>query len=187
MWPILLLIILALLGVLSIARRSSIWTVFRKDDIQRFGSVVGMFRNSDRLFRISYGPVKLFGTCHPDVIQQILTNPGCVERPFFYRFTGLEQGLLSARHQQWKIQRRALNPTFNLKILNSFIPIFETCSRKMVEELKGMESGTTVNILHHVSKCTLEMVFGTTIGMDVLQRDDTDEVLGYIERSALVL
>ncbi|KAL1399046.1 hypothetical protein pipiens_008518 [Culex pipiens pipiens] len=182
MWPVLLLIILALLGVLSIARRSSIWTVFRKDDIQRFGSVVGMFRNSDRLFRISYGPVKLLGTCHPDVIQQILTNPGCVERPFFYRFTGLEQGLLSARHQQWKIQRRALNPTFNLKILNSFIPIFETCSRKMVEELKGLESGSTVNILHHVSKCTLEMVFGTTIGMDVLQRDDTDEVLGYIER-----
>lgn len=100
MWPILLLIILALLGVLSIARRSSIWTVFRKDDIQRFGSVVGMFRNSDRLFRISYGPVKLLGTCHPDVIQQILTNPGCVERPFFYRFTGLEQGLLSARRER---------------------------------------------------------------------------------------
>lgn len=89
--------------------------------------------------------------------------------------------------QQWKVQRRALNPTFNLKILNSFIPIFETCSLKMVDELKGLDSGSTVNILQHVSKCTLEMVFGTTIGMDVLQRDDTDEVLGYIERLLTVV
>lgn len=67
----------------------------------------------------------------------------------------------------WKPNRKALNPTMNVKMLNSFVPIFERFSRSMVEKLKCYPEGTPVDILDFTTECALEMVCGTTLGTDL--------------------
>ncbi|XP_053691278.1 probable cytochrome P450 313a4 [Sabethes cyaneus] len=208
MWLLLLLVIILFVAIVAIIG-GEYWSLYGKNEIRRFGAVVGMFRNCSRMFRIWLGPFSVLCTNHPEVIRQILSNPDCMEKPFFYRFTGLESGLLSAEHHVWRSQRKLLNSTFNLKILNSFIPIFETCCKKMIQNINqlengstinilnyaskctlemvcgttiGMDDGSTINILNYASKCTLEMVCGTTIGMDVLESNNKEVMLGYIQR-----
>ncbi|XP_055543416.1 uncharacterized protein LOC129728966 [Wyeomyia smithii] len=181
MW-LLLVSVVFFLGVVITIIGSKYFLLYGKNEVQRFGLMVGLFRNCKRLFRVRFGPLTILCTNHPEVIQQILPDLDCVEKPLFYRFTGLENGLLSAKHHIWKSQRKVLNSTFNLKILNNFIPIFESCCYKMVQEINKLEDGSTINILNYASKCTLEMVFGTTIGMDELEKSNQEVFLGYIER-----
>lgn len=79
--------------------------------------------------------------------------------------------------QLWKGQRKALNPTFNLRILHSFIPIFVKCSQKLVQELAKCSDGEMIDMFRYTSHCALDMVCGTTLGSDVLERDGKDVFL----------
>jgi hypothetical protein len=61
----------------------------------------------------------------------------------------------------WKIHRKSLNYSFNLKILQSFVPIFVENSKNMVEKM--MEYTTTkeeFNLLDCTTKCALSMICG---------------------------
>lgn len=81
----------------------------------------------------------------------------------------------------WKNQRNALNPAFNRRILQSFVLIFEKCSKSMVSELMKCTPGETVNALKFTSRSALEMVCSTTLGSDVLQRDGKEVFLNSLE------
>ncbi|XP_055543417.1 cytochrome P450 4c21-like [Wyeomyia smithii] len=161
-------------------------------DEQRFDIVNKVFRDNDRLFQIWVGPVVLLGVSHPDLIQKVLAHTDCLQKPFFYDFVGFEHGIFSAKYDLWKGQRKALNPTFNLRILNSFVPIFVTCCRKLVDEMHQVKEGETIDMFKYTSKCALEMICGTTLGSDALNRDGKDaflshleEIFGYISRRML--
>nr|XP_019562040.2 cytochrome P450 4c21-like [Aedes albopictus] len=156
-------------------------TMAVENEVQRFESVWQMFLSHERMFRHLLGPIMGIGVSHPDLMQKVLSHPDCLEKPFFYKFIQLENGIFSAEYKLWKSQRKALNPAFNMKILNSFIPIFEDCSRRMVAELNKCVHGGTVDMFQFTSKCTLEMVCATTLGSNVLERKGSDEFLRSIE------
>ncbi|XP_055546071.1 cytochrome P450 4c21-like [Wyeomyia smithii] len=146
-----------------------------KSDVQRFDTMVKICRNNDRLVKVWAGPRLLLFTCHPDLIQQILSNPDCSEKPFLYKFAGFEQGLFTAKHKLWRVTRKRLNSCFNQRILHGFIPTFVTCARRMAEKLNELPDGATVNIHKYTSLCTLEMACGTTLGSTILQRKEDKE------------
>ncbi|XP_049534134.1 cytochrome P450 4C1-like [Anopheles darlingi] len=130
------------------------------------------------------GPKLVIATSHPDIMQAVLTHPECLEKPFLYDFAQVEHGLFGGHYHTWKTQRKALNPSFNVRILNSFIPVFIKCSNLLVSNLEKAidQGGKTVSVLPHISKCTLEMVCGTTIGCDVLERSGKDTLLHNLDR-----
>ncbi|XP_065073931.1 cytochrome P450 4c21-like [Ochlerotatus camptorhynchus] len=135
-----------------------------KSELQRFENFVKVLQTVDRIGKAWLGPQLIFYVSHPDLIQQVLTDPNCCEKPFFYEFVKLKHGLFSAKYSLWRPYRKALNPTFNAKILNSFVPIFERFSRKLVQNLKSRPEGTAVDMLEFTTECALEMVCGTTLG-----------------------
>ncbi|XP_058448755.1 cytochrome P450 4c21-like [Malaya genurostris] len=151
-------------------------------DEDRFDAISTMFLQQKRLFTMRFGPIMLLGTCHPELMHVLLTHPDCLEKPFLYDVAGYENGLFSAKYNLWKSQRKALNPTFNSKILNSFVSIFESCCRQLVSNLSQCEDGGTVNILDYTSKCTLEMVCSTTLGSENLQKDGKNAFLHGVEQ-----
>ncbi|EAT48676.1 AAEL000357-PA [Aedes aegypti] len=157
------------------------------NDEERFELVNRIFLQQDRLFRMSIGPMLILGVSHPDLVQKLLSHPDCLEKPFFYDFVKYDQGIFSAKFKLWKSQRKALNPTFNLRILHSFVPIFEKCSKKLVSELEKCKDGDTVNMFKYTSRCALEMVCGTTLGSDVLQRDGKEVFLTSLEELFLLV
>ncbi|XP_049534103.1 cytochrome P450 4C1-like [Anopheles darlingi] len=149
-----------------------------------FDAFIKPFGQFERWFQIWLGPKLLLSSSHPDIMQAVLTHPDCLEKPFLYDFAKLEHGLFGGRYHTWKTQRKALNPSFNVRILNSFIPVFIKCSNLLVSNLEKAidQGGKTVSVLPHISKCTLEMVCGTTIGYDVLERSGKDTLLHNLDR-----
>ena len=117
------------------------------------------------------------------MIQKVLLSPVCLEKPFFYKFLRLDSGLISAKckfksfwcwievkyflfliscaDDTWKIHRRSLNYSFNLKILQTFIPTFIENSQKLVEDLSvNIGKAKEFNMLDYTTKSALNMICG---------------------------
>ncbi|XP_062557039.1 uncharacterized protein LOC134221888 [Armigeres subalbatus] len=158
------------------------WKLLRASPERKFEILRETFAQHDRLFRVWLGPRMAFGTCHPDVVQAILTHPECVEKPFFYRFARLDHGLLVAKAPLWRRQRKQLNPTFNLRILTSFVPIFENCCRQLVNDLKPFINGERFNALHFTTRCTLDMILKTSLDTESLPVGESDNLVTHVKR-----
>jgi cytochrome P450 len=61
----------------------------------------------------------------------------------------------------WKIHRKMLNYSFNLKILQTFIPTFIENSKKLVEDLSvNIDKTTEFDMLAYTTKSALNMICG---------------------------
>lgn len=68
-----------------------------KNDLQRFENIVNVFQRSERLVKVWNGPVMILFINHPDLVQQILSSPACLEKPFLYGFAGFKTGIFTAK------------------------------------------------------------------------------------------
>ncbi|XP_055605422.1 cytochrome P450 4c21-like [Uranotaenia lowii] len=156
-------------------------TMFFRDAVGRFDYYNKMFLKHERMFVAMAGPLFHLALSHPDLIQKVLSHPKCLDKPYLYDFVEFELGLFSARYHQWKRVRKAANPTFNLRILHSFIPLFDTCCKRMIKRLKQNEDGATIDLFKYTLRASAEMVCVTTMGGDVLQHKDLDELIHYTD------
>lgn len=60
----------------------------------------------------------------------------------------------------WKPIRKLLNPSFNLKILQSFVPIFNDKTNIMLEKLDKEAGNPCFDLSQYMHACTLDMVCG---------------------------
>jgi cytochrome P450 len=60
----------------------------------------------------------------------------------------------------WRRHRKILNPAFNAKILESFVPVFLEKSRILVEDLEQHVGKPSFDFMDMTTKCTLESTFG---------------------------
>ncbi|XP_053671864.1 cytochrome P450 4C1-like [Anopheles nili] len=140
------------------------------------------FRQHNRLFTMRFGPQLAIGVTHPDLIQKVLTHPDCQAKPDLYKVVRLPNGLLAAKYDVWKAHRKALNSTFNARILESFVPIFNDCTRRLVGRLdRYAQTGDRCNILEYISACTLEMISRTSLGGRVLEREGANQFIANLE------
>uniref|UniRef100_A0A182JLR2 Uncharacterized protein n=1 Tax=Anopheles atroparvus TaxID=41427 RepID=A0A182JLR2_ANOAO len=155
-----------------------------KSRAKLFDVLMEPFARNAGWFKIWLGPKLVLCTSHPDIMHSVLAHPDCLEKPFFYDFVKLEHGIFAGHYHPWKTQRKALNPAFNTRILNSFIPVFVDCSKLMVQNIERAvwDGGRSVSIFPFISKCTLEMVCGTTLGCDVLEQPGKDSFIESVDR-----
>lgn len=84
--------------------------------------------------------------------------------------------------QTWRKSRKLLNPAFSTKILNEFVPIMDARARKMVGKLAQLADGKTeFDILPITAQCTLEMVFSTTMGCRMEERQGEKQYVRSLE------
>ncbi|KAH8420710.1 hypothetical protein KR222_002482 [Zaprionus bogoriensis] len=74
------------------------------------------------------GPIPFMIVSDPQVTQDILTSPHCVNKGIIYKAVddGAGVGLFSLQDPRWTVHRKLLNPAFGHKVLLSFVPIFNT-------------------------------------------------------------
>uniref|UniRef100_A0A1S4JTL0 Uncharacterized protein n=1 Tax=Culex quinquefasciatus TaxID=7176 RepID=A0A1S4JTL0_CULQU len=145
---------------------------------QKFRTLTTIFSTAPRLFKLWLGPVMVVGVTHPELIQKLLNDPNCLEKPFFYDFLNMKHGLISARIDFWKVSRKVLNPTMNVKFLHDSIPVFEKCSRNMVNRMKACPKlEEPIDVLPFTMQCSLEMVCATTMGAEVLEREGSQKFM----------
>lgn len=56
--------------------------------------------------------------------------------------------------------RKLMNPCFNMKILQSFVPIFNEKTNLMLSKLDVEVNGGVIDISPYMFACTLDMVCG---------------------------
>lgn len=122
-----------------------------------------------------FGPVLMIGIDEPDDMQVILNSEQCLDKPYIYGHLQNETGLLGSRKKVWKVHRRALNPTFNPKVLASFIPTFNTKAKILADQME-QSVGEYIEIYRPVFKCLMDMIVNTALGMKwELQNSRGDE------------
>lgn len=61
---------------------------------------------------------------------------------------------------KWRVHRKLIAPTFNSRILESFVEIFSAKSEAMVKKMEVELNKEEFNIFHYVSLCTLDIICG---------------------------
>ncbi|XP_055541949.1 cytochrome P450 4C1-like [Wyeomyia smithii] len=126
-----------------------------------------VFRHQGHPIRFYLGTVPFVIISRPEDARAILSSTSGLEKPWIYRFTPLE-GIFSLPLGQWRLHRKIIQPSFNWNVLRSFIPLFKTEVDVLLENLHTMAiQGNAFDIYGFVSACTLDMVYATTLGMDM--------------------
>jgi cytochrome P450 len=112
----------------------------------------------------------------PELVQKVCLSENCIEKPLFTtKLIELDDGLLNARSSRWKHDRPFLNKAFNYFTIQSFLPIFEEIAEKFAREIVRFSGGDSFNIFKCTTKCTLQMICATSLGLKVLDNDDIFE------------
>ncbi|XP_055543575.1 cytochrome P450 4V2-like [Wyeomyia smithii] len=157
---------------------------WKKSASQAFWAVTQCFMQIDRLGKLMLGPLLPVAlVTQPDLLQIVLTNSNLCGKPFFYDFLRLQGGLITERSvEKWRRLRKILNPTFNNRMLTSFLPTMDYRANKMVAKLVPLADGQTeVDIMNFICECSLEMVFSTTMGRNAHELPGQREYLRNIE------
>jgi hypothetical protein len=71
------------------------------DILDRFQIVRDMLEKyqENKLTRLWLGPALFVFVNDPELVEQVLCSPNCVEKSFFYKFLRLDKGLLAAKRK----------------------------------------------------------------------------------------
>jgi cytochrome P450 family 4 len=77
-----------------------------------------------------------------------------------------------------------INPTFNSKILHSFVPVFTERADRLVASLIKFSGGDAIDLFQHVINGTMETIFVTTLGADSLSQSKAEYIVELMHRIA---
>lgn len=125
------------------------------------------------------GPICFVNIGKPEDMQLVLNSPHCIDKSTIYQFFGARKGLIVSGGNLWKTHRKLLNPTFYVKVLNTFISTFNEKSKKMIDVWDRNHVGKKeFNAFHSVSLFILETLLSTTIGLNKdIQNDKNNKYL----------
>ncbi|XP_050070724.1 cytochrome P450 4C1-like [Anopheles maculipalpis] len=169
-------------GPLNFPLIGSMYVIPGRNTSQYLQTLVNLTATYGSAYCIWLGPVPVVIVSSADHARTILTSPSTVDKASFYRFTPL-QGIFSLPAHKWRAHRKMIQPNFNQSILRGFIPLFEEKAETMVRALGEMvETGQTFDIYRFTARCTLDMIFATTLGTDMhIQESSTCSYLDVLE------
>ncbi|GAB0086095.1 Cytochrome P450 [Sergentomyia squamirostris] len=116
----------------------------------------------------------------PEDLQTVLNSPHCLSRGFVYEFLRSfgGDGLVSLPAPEWKVHRKLLNPTFSLKILQTYVPIFNKEVKILVNRFNDLVGQGATDIYTYMDALTLDVVCQTTMGTEMhIQKNQNIEYL----------
>ncbi|XP_037297391.1 cytochrome P450 4g15 [Manduca sexta] len=101
-----------------------------------------------------------------DDIEIILDSQIHIDKSAEYRFfkPWLGDGLLISSGDKWRSHRKMIAPTFHINILKSFIDVFNSKSKKVVEKMQ-VEIGRTFDIHEYMNDVTVDILLETAMGI----------------------
>lgn len=77
-----------------------------------------------------------------EAVHQVLSSKHCINRPDYTALIASSKGLIYSSGDVWRHHRKAIQPAFNEKIIQSFDRIFNECSKRFVKNIQD-------NFLNH--------------------------------------
>ncbi|CAD0205624.1 unnamed protein product [Chrysodeixis includens] len=133
---------------------------------------------------IRLGPRSFYFVTDPDDSSTILNT--CFEKDDIYEFGKpyLGEGLVTAKYSIWKNHRKLLNPAFNQSVLDTFMGVFNSQSRKLVRELEKEAGKGPFDHWAYTRLNALETIGLTSLGIDFT---DLNLSTQYLEAVDIVL
>ncbi|XP_030752974.1 cytochrome P450 4C1-like isoform X3 [Sitophilus oryzae] len=126
--------------------------------------------------KIWFGSKLVYFMTKPEYIEKVLGSTKLVAKSDFYQtiIQYIGEGLLAAPVPKWKKHRKIIVPTFNQKILESFVEVFAEKSL-ILNEILDENVGKELNILRVLSRCTLDILCDTAMGLKYdIQRENAN-------------
>lgn len=117
---------------------------------------------------------KLHGLHHPDLIKEVLLNQYevFVKEGIYSRLNPVfRNGLLTAKGEFWKKQRRTIQPAFTRKNLQSMIQTMQSVVLNFHDDMMEFaEGGKPIDMFSQMLRLALDMINRTMFSNDVSQR-----------------
>ncbi|CAH1118517.1 unnamed protein product [Phaedon cochleariae] len=129
------------------------------------------------LSKVWLGPKLVYLVSNPDHIETILNSPKALNKDDMYRFVSdfIGYGLLTSHAKKWRHHRKIIAPSFNQRILDSFIEVFSEQSVIFSELLKKYVGQKDINLYSLITNCTLDIICQTAMGVEMnIQKGDSD-------------
>ncbi|XP_015126718.1 cytochrome P450 4C1 [Diachasma alloeum] len=131
--------------------------------------------------RFWLGSRLFFGVCEAEQLKIVFTSPKTIEKEDLYKFARpwLGTGLFTAPASKWRVHRKLILPTFNPRILESFVEVFAQQSEIMVRQMKVEIDGDEFDVFNYISLCTLDIICETAMGVAMKAQTEGDPT--YVE------
>ncbi|KAK0084156.1 hypothetical protein PV326_006394 [Microctonus aethiopoides] len=119
------------------------------------------------IIRVWLGNQLFIGVTDPELVKTVLLSPKTIEKGDVYRCIRpwLGKGLLLAPAATWRVHRKIITPTFNARILESFIEVFVEQCKILTKEMEAELEEDEFDVFDYVSRCTLDIVCETAMGV----------------------
>lgn len=129
--------------------------------------LMNLSNDYDSLCKAWLGPICFVTVGRPEDMQMVLNSQHCIDKSILYQFFGARKGLIVSGGKLWRTHRKLLNPTFFVKVINTFIPTFNEKSKKMIEVWnQNLVGQKEFDAFKPVSLFILEALLSTTIGLN---------------------
>ncbi|XP_063923982.1 cytochrome P450 4C1-like isoform X1 [Zophobas morio] len=115
-----------------------------------------LFTDYPSTLKVWLGPELYVSTTEPEYLKLLLTR-FLDKGNFYHLMTGyFQRALAAAPVKLWKKNRKNINPTFNITLINSFVDIFSKHAKVFTEKFKDGCGKETDDIYPSVWECTLD-------------------------------
>jgi cytochrome P450 len=143
-------------------------------------------RDFGDIFRYQLGPFTFQLISKPELIKHVLAdNYANYPRSFLYRFTKMVigDGLVSTEGDQWRLQRRMVQPAFKADRIAPLAKAMATATKAMLD---GWKTGEVIDVADEMMRLTLRIVGTTLLGVELGGEADRMspaiiESLGYMD------
>ncbi|KAJ8715362.1 hypothetical protein PYW07_009844 [Mythimna separata] len=115
--------------------------------------------------KINLGPITVYGVADPDDCNTIATT--CLEKDLVYDLSKpwFGESLFTSRYEVWKNDYKLLNPAFSQTILNTFMDVFNSESRKLVKEFDKHAGKDPFDHFTYLRHNALNIICMTALGV----------------------
>ncbi|XP_035894960.1 cytochrome P450 4C1-like [Anopheles stephensi] len=145
----------------------SILLTLGKDPLELVAHLMELMHQLPSPMRAWLGPFLLVVIDRPEMVQDILNSPDCLQKPFMYDFFRLNKGLFGAPAAMWRRHRKLLNTSFSPAVLKSFVPKLNAKAEQFTRELDDKVSSECFDVHTLLARYTLVTISSTTLGADL--------------------
>ncbi|CAH1971003.1 unnamed protein product [Acanthoscelides obtectus] len=105
----------------------------------------------------------------PEYIEKVITNPNALNKDFFYEplVSVLGDGLVTLGGAKWRRHRKLINPSFNQKILDNFVELFNERANHLVKILEETVGERNVPLYDIIGACVVDLSCQTAMGVNM--------------------
>lgn len=131
-----------------------------------FSSLVDLAPGFESPAKVWLGPILFVTADTPEIVKKVFNSEKCLDKSFIYSALRLVKGLLIGGGNMWKLRRKIWNPSFNVNLLQNFIPTFNEKAQVMIKNLEKYEENYEFDFYDKIAACTLETLLKTNLDID---------------------